>query len=345
MSVDLRTNYLGMELANPLVPSASPMSARIDTLKRLQDAGAAAVVMQSLFEEQIEHEQLEVLRVLEAGSHSFAEALDYLPELEDYNIGPDAYLRHLEATKRELEIPVMASLNGSSPGGWVHYAKLMQDAGADAIELNVYFVAADPQLSAYDVERRYLDLVEAVREAVQIPLAVKVGPFFSSMANMALRLVAAGADGLVLFNRFLQPDIDLETLGVDTTLHLSSAEEVRLPLRWIALLKGRVAASLAATTGVHTAEDALKLLLVGADVTMMASALFRHGPEHLGTVLEGIGRWLAEREYASIEQMKGSVSQAACEDPVAFERANYMEALASYTSPYDWRGVPGSPQA
>lgn len=345
MTVDLRTRYLGLELANPLVPSASTLSSRIDTLKRLQDAGAAAVVMQSLFEEQIEHDELEVHRALEAGTESFPEALSYLPCLDDYNTGPESYLRHVEATKRELEIPVIGSLNGSSPGGWLRYAKLIQEAGADALELNVYFVAADRWMTAEDVERRYLDLVAEVRQAVSFPLAVKIGPFFSSMANMAHRLVDAGADGLVLFNRILQPDIDLETLRVDPTLHLSTSEELRLPLRWIAILRGDLKASLAATTGIHTAEDALKLLLVGADVTMMASALFRHGPEHLGEVLHGIEAWLDEHEYDSVEQMKGSVSRSYCDDPTAFERSNYMEALTSYTSPYDWRDGPGSPRA
>jgi len=342
---DLRTRYLGLELANPVVPSASTLSSRIDTLKRLQDAGAAAVVMQSLFEEQIEHEEIEIDRMLEAGAHSFPEAITYVPELEDYNIGPDAYLRHLEQTKEELEIPVIGSLNGASKGGWVRHAKLIRDAGADALELNIYYVAADPNLTSAEVEQRYIGLVAAVRSSVDIPLAVKVGPFFSSMANMARRLVEAGADGLVLFNRFLQPDIDLETLGVDPTLHLSTSEELRLPLRWIAILRGRVDASLAATTGVHTWEDAMKLILAGADVTMMASALFKHGPEHVRTVVDGIRTWLDEHEYASVEQAKGSVSQAACPDPVAFERSNYMRALVSFTSPYDWRIAPSEPKA
>ena len=310
MSVDLRTTYLGLELANPLVPSASTLSARIDNLKRLQDAGASAIVMQSLFEEQIEHEEVQTHRVLETGAESFPEALSYMPDMEEYNTGPDEYLRHLEACKRELAIPVIGSLNGASEGGWIRYAKLIQDAGADALELNVYFIAADPDVSGTEVEQRYLELVLAVRESVTIPLAVKVGPYFSSMANMAGRFVEAGANGLVLFNRFLQPDIDLETLRVDPTLHLSTSDEMRLPLRWIAMLYGRVSCSLAATTGVWTAEDAVKLLLAGADVTMMASALFRHGPEHLGVVLEGMRTWLDEHEYASVEQLKGSVSQA-----------------------------------
>ena len=344
MSVDLRTTYLGLELANPLVPSASTLSARTDTLKRLQEAGASAIVMQSLFEEQIEHDELQAHRVVETGAESFPEALSYLPEVEDYNTGPDEYLRHLEASKKELEIPVIGSLNGASTGGWVRYGKLIQDAGADALELNVYFVASDPDESGEQVERRYLDLVAAVRASVTIPLAVKVGPYFSAMANMARRLEGAGADGLVLFNRFFQPDIDLDTLRVDPTLHLSTSDELRLPLRWIAILHGRVSCSLAATTGVWTPEDAVKLLLAGADVTMMASALFRHGPEHLRTVLEGVRTWLEEHEYASVEQLRGSMSQAHVADPVAYARSNYMQMLVSFSSPYDWREIPGSVQ-
>ena len=344
MSVDLRTTYLGLELANPLVPSASTLSARIDNLKRLQEAGASAIVMQSLFEEQIEHDELQTHRALETGAESFPEALSYMPTMEEYNTGPDEYLRHLEACKRELAIPVIGSLNGTSEGGWIRYAKLIQDAGADALELNVYFIAADPDVSGVQVEQRYLDLVLAVRESVTIPLAVKIGPYFSSMAHMAGRFVEAGANGLVLFNRFLQPDIDLETLRVDPTLHLSTSDELRLPLRWIAMLYGRVSCSLAATTGVWTAEDAVKLLLAGADVTMMASALFRHGPEHLGVVLEGMTTWMDEHEYASVEQLKGSVSQANVADPLAFARSNYMQMLVDFTSPYDWRDIPGSVQ-
>ncbi|HTG47341.1 MAG TPA: dihydroorotate dehydrogenase-like protein [Actinomycetota bacterium] len=343
--MDLRTTYLGLSLDNPLVPSASTLASRIDTLKELQDAGAAAVVMQSLFEEQIEHEEVQVQRVLETGLDAFPEATSYFPDLEDYNTGPEEYLRHLEATKRELTIPVIGSLNGISVGGWVRYARLIQDAGADALELNVYLIAADPAETGEQVERRYLDLVAAVRSSVSIPLAVKVGPFFSSMANMAHRLVEAGADGLVLFNRFLQPDIDLETLEVVPTLHLSTSAELLLGLRWIAILRGQLDGSLAATTGVHTPEDALKMLLAGADVTMMASALFRNGPGHLGTMREGITSWLEEHGYDSLEQMKGSVRQDAVADPVAFSRSNYMKMLVDFSSPYDWREIPGSVQA
>ena len=344
MTVDLRTRYLGLELANPIVPSASTLSARIDNLQRLQEAGASAIVMQSLFEEQIEHDELQTHRVIETGAESFPEALSYVPEVEDYNTGPDEYLRHLEASKEELEIPVIGSLNGASAGGWVRYAKLIQDAGADALELNVYFVASDPDERGDRVEQRYLDLVQAVRSDISIPLAVKIGPYFSSVANMSRRLDDAGADGLVLFNRFLQPDIDLETLHVDPTLRLSTSDESRLPLRWIAILHGRVSCSLAATSGIWTAEDAVKLLLAGADVTMMASALFRHGPEHLTTVLDGVRTWLEEHEYSSVAQARGSASQANVADPVAYARSNYVQMLVNFSSPYDWREIPGSVQ-
>lgn len=337
MSVDLRTRYLGLELANPVVPSASPMGQRIDTLKALQDAGASAIVLPSLFEEQIEHEELQIAGALDVGAESYAEALTYLPDFEEYNTGAGAYLRHLEASRKELDIPVIGSLNGITVGGWVAHAKRIQDAGADALELNVYFIAADPDETADAVEGRYVELVQAVRAEINIPLAVKIGPFFSSVGHMAHRLVAAGADGLVLFNRFMQPDIDLETLTVDPTLHLSSSDELSLPLRWIAVLRDRVHASLACTTGVHTAEDALKALLVGADVTMMASALLHEGPEHVTTVIDGIERWLAERDYDSVEQMKGSMSMRNVPNPVAFARANYARLITSFANPYDWR--------
>jgi dihydroorotate dehydrogenase (fumarate) len=239
--------------------------------------------------------------------------------------------------KDALEIPVIASLNGIGLGNWVSYAKRMQEAGADAIELNVYFIAADPDETGDEVEERYVKLVEAVRGEISIPLAVKIGPFFSSVGHMAHRLVAAGADGLVLFNRFMQPDIDLEILTVDPTLHLSSSDELLLPLRWIGILRDRVHASLAATTGVHTADDALKMLLVGADVVMLASALLRHGPGHIETILHGITSWMTEHDYASVEQLRGSMSQANVPNPVAFARANYAQLVTSFVSPYDWR--------
>jgi dihydroorotate dehydrogenase (fumarate) len=340
VTVDLRTRYLGIELRNPIVPSASPIGQRIETLRAVQDAGAAAIVLPSLFEEQIEHEELQVHGVLEAFTESYPEALTYLPDIGDYNTGVEPYLKHVEDAKRDLEIPVIASLNGIGLGNWVSYAKRMQEAGADAVELNVYFIAADPDQTGDEVEERYVKLVEAVRGEITIPLAVKIGPFFSSVGHMAHRLVAAGADGLVLFNRFMQPDIDLETLRVDPTLHLSSSDELLLPLRWIGILHGRVHASLAATTGIHTADDAVKMLLVGADVVMLASALLRQGPRHIETVLDGITSWLADRGYESIEQLRGSMSQANVPNPVAFARANYAQLVTSFVSPYDWRLAP-----
>jgi dihydroorotate dehydrogenase (fumarate) len=337
MTVDLTTRYLGLDLRSPVVPSASPMGQRIDTLKALQDAGAGAVVLPSLFEEQIEHEEIQIHGVLDLAADSNPEALSYLPEFDDYNTGSDAYLRHLEACKHELEIPVIGSLNGISSGGWISHAKRMQEAGADGLELNVYFIAADPDETSDDVEMRYVKLVEAVRSEITMPLAVKIGPFFSSVGHMAHRLVAAGADGLVLFNRFMQPDIDLDTMTVDTQLHLSSSEEMLLPLRWIGILRDRVHSSLALTTGCHTAEDALKGILAGADVVMMASALIHRGPEHVATVLGDLERWLDEHDYVSVAQACGSMSMAKVPNPVAYARSNYAKLVTSFVSPFDWR--------
>ncbi|MHC4413797.1 MAG: dihydroorotate dehydrogenase-like protein [Planctomycetota bacterium] len=331
MSVDLTTRYLGLKLKNPLVASACPLTEDLDTLRRLEEAGAAAAVFPSLFEEQIEQEELEIHALHEYGVDSFAEALTYFPELDDYNVGPDGYLRRLEEAKKVVSIPLIGSLNGTSVGGWIRYAGLIQDAGADALELNVYYVAADPDMSARDVEDRYLGLVAEVRRVITIPLAVKVAPFFTAFANLAKRLVGAGADGLVLFNRFVHPDIDLESLKTRPNLKLSDSYESRLPLTWVALLRNRFPASLAATGGIHTHEDVLKLVLAGADVTMIASALYQHGPEHFRRLLEGLAAWLVEREYASLEQMKGSMSQEHCPDPTAFERVNYMKTIVSFT--------------
>ncbi len=302
-------------------------------------------MLPSLFEEQIEHEELQIHGAFEAGADSFAEALSYLPSFEEYNTGSDVYLRHLEETKKELSIPVIASLNGISIGGWTTYARRMQEAGADALELNVYFIAADPDEPGEAVERRYVDLVGAVRAEITIPLAVKIGPFFSSVGHVARQLIDAGADGLVLFNRFMQPDIDLEGLRVDPTLHLSSPDELLLPLRWIAILRGRIRASLAATTGVHSGADALKVLLAGADVAMMASALLHEGPEHVGVVLDEIRSWLDERDYGSIDQLRGSMSQENIPNPIAFSRSNYAQLVTSFVSPYDWRMSESEPQA
>jgi dihydroorotate dehydrogenase (fumarate) len=313
------------------------MGQRVDTLKALADAGAGAVVLPSLFEEQIERDELQLHGVLDLVADSNPEALSYLPEFEDYNTGSDAYLRHLEACKHELDVPVIGSLNGISSGGWIAHAKRMQDAGADALELNVYFIAADPDETGDDVEMRYVKLVEAVRSEIAVPLAVKIGPFFSSVGHMAHRLVAAGADGLVLFNRFMQPDVDLDTLTLDARLHLSTSEELLLPLRWIGILRDRVHASLALTTGCHTAADALKAILVGADVAMMASALLHEGPGHVKTVLDELAGWLDEHDYESVAQARGSMSMAKVPNPIAYARANYARLVTSFVSPYDWR--------
>ncbi|HXX64532.1 MAG TPA: dihydroorotate dehydrogenase-like protein [Bacteroidota bacterium] len=328
--MDLSTTYLGLALKNPIVPSAGPLSHTLDGMKRLEDAGASAIVMYSLFEEQIAHESAELNHYLSYGTESFAEALTYFPEADDYNLGPEEYVEHLHKAKQSLGIPVIGSLNGISTGGWVKFAKRIAEAGADAIELNVYYIPTDPNLTGSDVEDRYLEVLRAVKETVKIPVAMKLSPFFSSMANMAHRLDAAGADGLVLFNRFYQPDIDLETLEVTPNVILSTPQALRLPLRWVAILHGRVKASLAATSGIHGTQDILKMLMAGADVTMMCSALLRHGPQRIAQVLAELDQWMLEHEYVSVKQMKGSMSQKSVADPAAFERANYMKALNSY---------------
>lgn len=332
MSVDLRTRYLGFELRNPVVASAGPTTGKSEGLFRLEEAGVGAVVLPSLFEEQLTREAVEIAKVYEYGTETNPEALSYLPDVTDYNIGPQSYLDHIADAKRIMSVPVIGSLNGTSKGGWIEYGKMIQDAGADALELNIYFLATDPDVNGAEVEQRYLDLVAAVREAISIPLAVKVGPYFSSMANMARRLVEAGADGLVLFNRFLQPDIDLETLEVGPHLVLSTSEELRLPLRWIAVLRSFLdRTSLAATSGVHTAEDVLKVLLAGADVAMMTSGILKQGPFAICRILDDLRGWLVENEYTSIEQLKGSLSQKNSPDPAAFERANYVKTITSYS--------------
>jgi dihydroorotate dehydrogenase (fumarate) len=332
VTVDLRTRYLGLELRSPLVASASPLTGELDGLRRLEDAGVAAAVLPSLFEEQLTHDQVELDRLLETTSEHVGEAQSYFPELEDYNTGPFTYLQRIEQAKRTVAIPVIASLNGVTPGGWVRHAERMQDAGADALELNLYSVATDPRVGAAELEARYLELVAAVRAAVTVPLAVKLSPFFTALANMAVRVVEAGADGLVLFNRFYQPDLDLDSLDVVPRLVLSTSEELRLPLRWMAILRGQVRASLAATTGVHTGLDAAKVLLAGADVAMMTSALLRHGPGHVRTVERELVAILAERDYDSVAQLRGSMSRSSMPDPEGFERANYMRTLMSWSS-------------
>jgi dihydroorotate dehydrogenase (fumarate) len=333
MSADLRSRYLGLELKNPVVASASPLTNSIDSLKRLEDAGVAAVVLPSLFEEQIEHEEMATHNLMLSGMELSPEARGFFPEMQNYNTGPDTYLKLIGDAKRALAVPVIPSLNGYTPGGWTQIAKQFEQAGADAIELNIYFVATGLKDSSADIEKRYVDLVSSVSGMVSIPVAVKVSPYFSAMANMAGRLAAAGASGLVLFNRFLQPDIDLDELEVAPHLVLSTSDELRLALRWIAILRGRVKASFAATGGAHTAEDVLKLLLAGADCVMVASSLLRNGPKHVATLVSGVEKWMNAREYASVEQLKGSLSQQACPDPAAFERSNYMKALTSFSGP------------
>jgi dihydroorotate dehydrogenase (fumarate) len=332
MSVDLSTTYLGLKLKNPLAVAACTLTQDPDVLKRLEAGGASAAVLPSLFEEQIEYEDSELAAAQEYGADFYAEHGDWFPEQEDYRQGPAKYLDLIGEAKKAVDIPVIASLNGSSLGGWTSYARMMQDAGADALELNIYLIAADVDMTAEDVEKRYLELVQTVKESVSIPLAVKMGPFFSSPGNMAKKVVGAGADGLVLFNRFLQPDIDLETMAAQPKLVLSNEFEALLPLRWIAILRGRVEASLAHTRGLHSAEGLIKTLLAGADVGMVASVLYRGGITRIGDLLDGLSQWMEENEYESVEQLKGSMSQQKCPDPGAFERGNYMKALTSFTA-------------
>lgn len=331
MTVDLATRYLGLELAHPVLPSASPLTGDIDHVHALVEAGAPAVVLPSLFEEQIEHNAMAVHHSLELGADGFAETPEgFFPQLDDYNTGPTDYLQLIRDVKRETDIPVIASLNGTTTGGWTLYARILADEGIDALELNTYQIAADADRSGTEVESSYLLLVETIKEAVELPLAVKIGPYFSSTAHMARRLVDAGADALVIFNRFYQPDIDTDSLEVVPRLVLSDPAELRLVLRWLAILHGRVACDLAATTGIHEAEDAVKATLAGATVTMMASALLRNGPKRLTEVRDGLHQWLTERSYETIDQARGSMSHSAVPDPSAFERAGYMQTLTTY---------------
>jgi dihydroorotate dehydrogenase (fumarate) len=331
--IDLTTDYLGLELASPLVASSSPLTNTLDGLRALEDAGAAAVVLPSLFEEELEHVSRQIDGMLETGAESHGEATGYFPELADYDSGPDRHLALLASAKEALAIPVIGSLNGTTPGGWLEYSKSMEQAGADALELNLYEVVADPDATAEKIEAGYVELVRTVRNQVGIPVSLKIGPYFTALSHTARALEQAGAAGLVLFNRFYQPDLDLETLDVAPRLKLSTSEELRLPLRWIAILHGQLDCSLAATTGIHRAEDALKVLLAGADVAMMASALLARGPRALSAVQRGIFEWMEEREYDSIRQLKGSLSRGAVADPGAYERANYLKTLRSFSSP------------
>ena len=328
--MDLTSNYMGLKLKNPLVPSASPLSKNLDGIKKLEDAGAAAVVLYSLFEEQLSFEEEELSYFLDRGTDSFAEALSFFPEQKEYNLGPEEYLDHIRAAKEATEIPIIASLNGVSNGGWIDFAKKMQQAGADALEMNIYFLATDPEQDSHDVENQYTSIVSAVKSSITIPVAVKLSPFFSSLSGITKKLDKAGADALVLFNRFYQPDLDLENLEVVPGVVLSTSNDLRLPLRWIAILYGKLEASLAGTTGVHTAMDALKLIAAGADVTQMCAALLKNGPDYLATVLQGMQEWLEEKEYESLDLLRGSMSQKSVSEPGIFERANYMKALNDF---------------
>jgi len=327
---DLSTSYLGLKLRTPLVASASPLSQDLDGIRRMQDAGASAVVLYSLFEEQLRREEIELNYHLAAGTESFPESLTYLPARSEFRTGPEGYLCQIEAAKHAVRIPIIASLNGSTPGGWTKYARAMEDAGADAIECNIYFLPTDIDITGTEVEQRYVDIVGSVKSSVHIPVAVKLSPFFSSMANMSKWLVQAGADGLVLFNRFYQPDIDLQELEVRPNVLLSTPQAMRLPLTWIGILYGRVRCSLAATSGIHSAEDVIKLLMVGADVTMLCSSLLRNGIGHLSVIETELRDWMSQHEYESVDQMKGSTSQIRCSDSSAFERMQYTRAIKDF---------------
>ncbi|OIO07085.1 MAG: dihydroorotate dehydrogenase [Elusimicrobia bacterium CG1_02_63_36] len=327
--MDLKTRYLGLNLKNPVVPSASPMTEELDGLKRLEDAGAAAVVLPSLFEEQIESEARSLHHYLESGSESSPEAMTYLPDIE-FHAGPDDYLEKVRRAKDALSIPVIASLNGSTPGGWTDYASKIEQAGADALELNLYRICGDARVSGGAVEADAVAAAAQVRGGIKIPLAVKIAPYYSSVGHIAAQFVEAGANGLVLFNRFYQADIDLETLEVRPNLVLSTAQAIRLPLTWIALLHKRVNVSLAASSGIRDHHDVLKVVMAGADVAMMAAELLRRGPGHIATVLAGLTAWMEKREYASIRQMHGSMSQISSPDPTAFERAQYIKTVTGY---------------
>jgi len=344
--MDLSTNYLGLKLKNPLVPSSNPLSRKLSGLRQMEDAGASAIVLHSLFEEQITMESHTLNNYLTQGVESFSEALSYFPEASAYASGPQEYAENIQKAKASLEIPIIASLNGVSTGGWVKYAKNVEEAGADALELNVYYLPTDPSLSGSEVEKIYVDILKDVKQAVDIPIAMKLSPYFSSLANLAQELTGAGANSLVLFNRFYQPDLDIENLEVVPHLVLSTSAELRLPLRWIAILYGRVETDLALTTGVHNVEDVLKGLMAGSAVTMMASELLRNGIGRIGEILVDMERWLDEYEYESIAQLQGSLSQINCSEPAAFERANYMRVLSSFAPDYQWRSgtlgaVPG----
>ncbi len=332
--MDLTTTYMGMKLKHPIVASASPLSGSVAGVKRLEDAGASAVVLFSLFEEQLRHESAALEYLMTAGAESFAESLSYLPALDDYTVGPDAYLDLLRRAVEAVDIPVIGSLNGITHSGWIEYARLMEQAGAKGVELNIYYIPADLTTSGRAVEERYIEIIKAVKASVTIPVAVKLSPFFSAIGAMAKALDEAGADALVLFNRFYQPDFDLEKLEVAPNLNLSTPDEIRLPLLWIAVLYGKLRASLGATRGVHTPIEIVKYLMAGADVVMTTSALLKNGVDYLTTLRNGLQTWMEMHQYQSVTQMKGSMSQQKVADPTAFERANYIKTLESYRGDY-----------
>jgi dihydroorotate dehydrogenase (fumarate) len=331
--MDMTTRYLGLSLRNPLVASASPLNGKLDNIRRLEDAGAAAVVLPSIFEEQIAREQELFDTLLTTGIDTYGEALSYFPAQAAYALNTDRYIEVIEAVRKAVDIPVIASLNGITDHGWIDYAQMIEDAGASALELNIYFVPSDLALSGRDVEERYLNIVRAVKETVKIPVAVKIGTYFSAPGHMALQLVEAGADGLVLFNRYYEPDIDLAKLAVTSDLELSSPYEIRVPLLWIGVLAGRLNASLAATSGVESSDEVLKYLLAGADVVMTTSALLRHGIGHMRALLEGLESWLDARGIDSPDRIRGRMSHRAVDDPTAFERSNYIKILQGYPTP------------
>lgn len=333
--IDLSTRYLGLSLKNPIVASPSPLCEQVDNIKRMEDVGMGAVVLHSLFEEQITLQSIDLDRFLSFGTESFAESLSYFPDMTYYNLGPDGYLNHIRQAKEAVDIPIIASLNGYSSGGWIKYAQLMEEAGADGLELNIYYVATDPYTTAAEVENMYVELVDNVASSIQIPVAVKLSPYFSATANISHRLAQAGARGLVLFNRFYQPDLDLETLEVVPNLQLSTSDELRLRLRWVAILYGHVNADLAVTGGIHKGTDVIKSMMAGAKIAMTTSALLRHGIGYAHKLHLDIYNWMDEHEYESIQQMQGSMSQKSVSDPTAYERANYMRVLRSYAKDHD----------
>ena len=329
--MDLTTTYLGLQLRSPLVVgAAAPLSEDINNLRIMEDAGASAVVLHSLFEEQLRHEMLALHHHMEYGTHSFAEAITYFPDAEHFHVGSDLYLKHIRSAKAMVDIPIIASLNGTTLGGWTNYPQLIEEAGADALEINIYYIPTDFDRSSADIEQEYIDILQAVKSKVSIPVAVKLSPYFTNMANMAKRLTEAGADGLVLFNRFYQPDIDIDALEVRPRVLLSTPQDLRLPMRWVAILYGRIAADMAATGGVQHGTDVVRLMMAGAKVTMIVGTLLRHGIEHLRVLESELRQWLEDSDYASIQELQGCMSQINCPDPSEFERAQYMKAIQSY---------------